>query len=295
MKELELFLNTKRAKNTRKAYGNHIQELFNIKNVETLEDFKKLNIDDYYEWKNYLLDNGKTENSIRPKLSAISQFYAFLMKKPELGVHRNIIIESGLYENTKGIVNPEHTTWLTQEEIIRFLKACKSPRELAICATFLNTGMRVSELINLEYEKLNMFKDENGEMVSTIVAVRKGGKIQEFYFNSFVTKCLEKYLEIRKETKCKNLFISNGGNAMTTQSIDRTIRKIKNKAGITKAISAHSLRRSAATNMYSSGFRIDEIQDVLGHSSPSTTQIYLKGLEDRAKNVFKNYTVGIEI
>ena len=84
---------------------------------------------------------------------------------------------------------------------------------------------------------------------------------------------------------------------MSTQSIDRTIHKIQKRAGITKDISAHSLRRTAATTMYKMGFGIKEIQDVLGHSSSGTTDIYLKGLDGSATAVTSNESalaLGIE-
>ena len=295
MKELDLFLNTRRTVNTRKSYKRHLEELFEFKDIETIEDFAKLNIDDFYEWKNHLLDIGVAENSIRPKLSAISKFYEFLMKRPQFNINKNIIKDSDMYENTKKIVNPAHTTWLQSYEIDSFLMECRNPRELAICVTLLNTGLRISELINLELDSLTLFKNENNDTVSTVTVTRKGGKMQEIYFNELVTDCVLKYLKVRKDTQCKNLFVSNTGNPMSTQSIDTTIKKLKNRAGIKKSISAHSLRRSAATNMDNDGFTIDEIQSALGHSSPSTTQIYLKEVHNKAENVFKKFTIGANV
>ena len=292
-KELKVFLNTKRSLGTRERYEKNLKELFDFKSIETLEDFKKLTIDDFYEWKNYLLDNGVSENSIRPKLSAISSFYTFLTRRPQYHVHRNVILNSDLFETTKKIVNPMHTTWLTEDESRLFLSKCSNSRELAICTLLLNTGIRISELINLKKDTLVMFNDEHGEEVSTIIVERKGGKIQELYLNSIVTRCIKEYLKVRKETDLDYLFISNGGKKMSTQSIDTTIKKIKNKAGITKNISAHSLRRSAATAMYNNGYQIDEIQDVLGHSNSETTMIYLKNRQNKSRNVFRNYKIGV--
>lgn len=291
---LEHFINTKRSEGTKERYKSNLEELFSYKDIKTIDDFKKLNIDDYYDWKNYLLKNNISENSIRPRLSAVSSFYEFLIQRKSYGVTENVMAESDLYKTTKKIVNPEHTTWLTEEETRDFLMQCRNKRELAICAIFLNTGIRVSELINLTLDTFTLFNDEKGEEVSTIIATRKGGKIQEIYFNSFVTKCIKDYVsKDRKPTELNYLFVSNTGKKMSTQSIDTTIKKLKNRAGITRPISAHSLRRSAATNMYNHGFGIDEIQDVLGHSNPGTTQIYLKEIQDKSRNVFRNYKVGL--
>lgn len=290
---LKSFINTKRSISTKNCYERYLKELFSYKNIKTLDDFRNLEMDDYYDFKNYMLQQGLSENSIRPKLSAISNFYDFLIRREEYDITKNIIANSELFNNTKGIVNPQHTTWLDEVESRKFLSCCRGKRELAMCAIFLNTGIRVSELINLKKSTMNLFKDENGDDVSTIVVTRKGGKMQVIYFNPFVTKCVKEYLKVRKESNLDYLFVSNQGTKMTTQSIDRTIKKIKNRAGIERPISAHSLRRSAATNMYNSGFRVDEIQDVLGHNSPGTTQIYLKEIQDRSRKVFENYTIGV--
>lgn len=292
MKELERFLNTITSKGTRKAYEANINLFLEYKGIDNLEDFKKLTMDDYYEWRNYLLsDKNNTGNTIKPKLSAISSFYSYLMANPTYGVTSNPIIIGELHKKTKAQVNPENTTWLTKQEAVNFMSQCRNTRETAMCAIFLNTGLRVSEVIGLELNKYEKFPNEHGEICSHILVHRKGGKLQVVEFNPYVTEKIDNYIKERKVTDCKNLFVSNNGQPMSTQSIDRTIHKIQKRAGITKDISAHSLRRTAATTMYKMGFGIKEIQDVLGHSSSGTTDIYLKGLDGSANNVFRNFCI----
>lgn len=292
MKELENFLNTIMTKGTKEAYKKNIELFLQYKNINNFEDFKKMSIDDYYDWRNYLTnDRNNVGNSIKPKLSALSSFYNYLMSDKKYGVKENPISISQIYNKTKSVVNPEHTTWLTTEEAGKFLSNCKNSRETAICAIFLNTGLRVSEVIGLEIDKYEKFTNEKNEECSRILVHRKGGKLQIVQFNPFVTSKIEKYLLTRKKTECKNLFVSNSGKPMSRQSIDRTIHKIQNKAGINKNISAHSLRRTAATSMYNSGYGIKEIQNVLGHSNSGTTDIYLKGLNGVNNNIYQNFVI----
>lgn len=292
IKEVESWLNTIRSKGTRKSYKANIETFFKYKRIKSFEDFKKLDSDDYYNWIDYLInEKGNTENTVKPKISALSSFYSYLLKNFKYGITINPIVNANIHSNIKATVNPERTTWLTTKEMNDFMKQCKNPRETAICAIFLNTGLRVSEVINLDLNKYEKFVNGEGEKCSRILAKRKGGKLQIIEFNSYVTSLIDSYLETRKETNHNNLFVSNKGNPMSTQSIDRTIHKIQKKANINRNISAHSLRRSAATAMYGAGFDIKEIQSVLGHSSSGTTDMYLKGLEDKASHVFQNFVV----
>lgn len=292
MEEVKKFLNTINSEGTRKAYETSINAFLDYKKITNIDDFKTMTVDDYFEWRNYLMNVlGNTGNTVKPKLSAVSSFYDYLIGSQKYGINSNPIQIGAIHKKTKAQVNPENTTWLTKQEAVNFMSQCKTPRETAMCAVFLNTGLRVSEVINLELEKYERFPNSQGEICSHILVHRKGGKLQIVEFNPYVTEKIDNYLKVRKQTDCKNLFVSDCGNPMSKQSIDRTIHKIQRKAGITKEISAHSLRRTAATNMYKMGFGIKEIQDVLGHSSSGTTDIYLKGLDGSSNNVFRNFVI----
>lgn len=292
MEEVKKFLNTINSEGTRRAYETSINAFLDFKKVKDIKRFKEMSTDDYFEWRNYLMDKkGNTGNTVKPKLSALSSFYDYLIRAQKYDINSNPIQTGALLKKTKAQVSPENTTWLTKQEAVNFMSQCKNPRETAMCAVFLNTGLRVSEVIGLELNKYEKFPNPQGEICSHILVHRKGGKLQIVEFNPYVTEKIDNYLKVRKETNCKNLFVSDCGNPMSRQSIDRTIHKIQKKAGITKEISAHSLRRTAATTMYKMGFGIKEIQDVLGHSSSGTTDIYLKGLDGSANNVFRNFVI----
>lgn len=291
MKELENFIKTLRSENTKKMYKNHIKYFLDYLNINTLKEFKKITIDDLYEYKNELINlKHNTENSIRPKFSAINAFCRYL--KNNSLIEKNIIEDSHILSGIKKIVNPEHRTFLTDEEIPLFLAQCKNPREIAICTIFLNTAIRTSELINLELNKYTRYVNKNGDNASYIYCNRKGGKISKIYFNPYVTEKIEQYLEVRKETDCEFLFVSNCGNQMTNVSIFRTIKKIAERAGIDRPISAHSLRRTVATNMSERGISLREIQATLSHSSIATTAIYIQNLKDN-EELMMNYVIGV--
>ena len=105
---------------------------------------------------------------------------------------------------------------------------------------------------------------------------------------------IDTYLLVRKKTNCPNLFVSNNGKPMATNSIDRTINKLALRAGITdKKISAHSLRRTVATDMYKRGEDILTIKNVLGHHKISTTELYIKDTNEFVKKAINSRVIGM--
>lgn len=295
MKEVNNFINTLRSECTRRNYQNYIEGFLNYKGITEFESFKEATGDDYFEYKNYLATKcGNAENSLKLKFMAISSFYNYLTKNPKYNIKENVIKECGILTRIKNISNPAHKTWLTSDERQLFLEECKNPREKAICVIFLNTAVRVSELINLKLSKYTRYQNKDGENVSYVYFTRKGGKMQKLYFNAYVTRVVEEYLKVRKDSECDNLFVSNCGKPMSTQSIDRTINKLAKKAGINKKISAHSLRRTVATDMNKQGIPLKGIQLTLGHNSISTTGLYIQNLEEDTEDLMMNYVVAGE-
>lgn len=291
MKELKNFINTLRSEGTKARYKSNINDFCNFKKINSIEDFKNIKVDDFYEYKNYLINTKhNSENTMRPKFSAIGAFYKYLIDIKIL--NNNIIEESKILSKTKKIVNPEHRTFLKNDEITNFLAQCRNPRETAICTVFLNTALRTSELINLELDKYTRYVNKNGENASYIYCNRKGGKIKKIYFNPYVTEKIEEYLKVRKNGECNKLFVSNGGNQMSNVSIYRTIKKLANRANIDKQISAHSLRRTVATDMSAKGVSLREIQATLSHSSIATTAMYIQNLTDN-EDLMMDYVIGV--
>lgn len=292
MKEVNSFIQTLRSKRTRESYKNHIEAFCEFKNIKTLDDFKNMTCDDFYEYKNYLIEEkNNSENSLKPKFVALSSFYNYLIADGKYGVVENVIKRNNITKGIKPMVNPARRTWLTEQEKILFLNECKNPRETAICTIFLNTAIRVSELINLKLSQYVRYMNKNGEKAAYIIFNRKGGKIKKLYFNPYVTEKIEKYLKVRKQSNYDNLFVSNCGKPMSTQSIDTTIKKLARKAGINKSISAHSLRRTVATDMNKQGIPLKNIQATLGHNDIGTTGLYIQDLDDDNEETMMNYVV----
>ena len=292
MKELELFISSLNSEKTKQNYKTWIEDFLNNLNIKNVEQLGELGVSDIVSWVNYLRNiKGNLDNSIKPKCQAVNSFYIFLMENPKYNINNNPAMY--VLKKLKPQKNPSKRTFLTLEEQQAFLGACKSKREIAMFTLFLNNGLRVSELIGLQLSDCyRMVIPETNKEGYFINIRRKGNKIQKMVLNKETFEAIKDYIDNdRKETVYNNIFISDGGKPMATLSIDRTVKKIAKKAGINKNISAHSLRRSIATELYRQGVDINGIKDVLGHASISTTQIYIQNAEEHANKILNSYSI----
>ena len=289
MKEVELFIKSLNSEKTKQSYRIWIESFLEYYKIENVEKLKEIETADVFDWVDHLRNKGNLDNSIKPKCQAVNSFYIFLMENTKYNINSNPVYY--VLKKLKPQKNPSKRTFLTISEQKRFLRECTTKREKAMFTLFLNNGLRVSELIGLQLE--DYCKTElNGRTVYYLNIKRKGSKIQKMILNDGTSKYLNDYIKnSRKQSLYNNIFISNSGKPMTTVCIDRTVKKIARKAKIDKNISAHSLRRSIATSLHEQGVDINGIKNVLGHSSISTTQIYIQNFEKEANNIFTNYSV----
>ena len=150
------------------------------------------------------------------------------------------------------------------------------------------TGMRVSEIINLKLNDLNMD-------VGFIKCVGKGSKERIVPLGSHARKAIDKYLDkarprlIRKKSTETELFLTRLGKKMTRQNFWKLVKSYARDAGIKKHISPHTLRHSFATHLLERGADLRVVQEMLGHANISTTQIYTHINKERLKSIHHKY------
>lgn len=161
-------------------------------------------------------------------------------------------------------------------------------RDISILELLFSTGLRVSELANLKKESINLNKQE--------FSIRgKGGKIRVVFLSDTARDSLKKYLEKRSDM-ADALFIrtdidpsKNELENLTPRSIQRIVKKYSKIAGITKKVTPHTLRHSFATDLLYQGADIRSVQEMLGHSSITTTQVYTHITNKRLKEVYDKF------
>lgn len=245
--------------------------------IELLETIQK---SDIYAYISYLdSTRGNSGRTKFRKISSVRSFFDYLTYKIEL-------LDKNPTENIDmPKIERSLPVYLTLEEAVHLLNTVENSkqkeiyrlRDYAITTLFLNCGLRLSELANLNIADLN--KD------NTLRIMGKGSKERLVYLNGSVQEALRGYLRKRNELEVDQdaLFLSMRKNRMSNRSIQHMLEKHLKAAGFdTRKYTVHKLRHTAATLMYQYGNEdLKSLQEILGHESVSTTQIYTHvNLED---------------
>lgn len=263
-KLIKLYVDTNcNSKNTARAYTADLTSMVDFIQKDPT-DIKAVDI---IEWKNSF--NNSSTATVARKLGSAKRFFTFL--------YDNDYIDKNIAKSIRlpRIVNKDEET-LTKSDIETLIANGKNPRDKAIIAVLASTGLRVSELCNIELDDID---SENN-----IKILGKGQKKRLVHLNSKTKRYIDSYLKVRKNG-CDKLFVNNRGNAMTQHTINHTLKTIGKRSGI-ENIHPHMLRHYLATALLDSGVPIEQIQLVLGHSSINTTLRYA-AIRDK-KGVIEN-------
>lgn len=259
------------SENTRIAYGMDLRKLF-CWLAETGISLTDVSYPHLQEFMAGVHDLGIAVRSQARLVSAIKQFFRYLKIEGDIPDDPALLLEVPKI----GRHLPEV---LSVEEIDAMIGAIdlstpEGVRNRAIIETLYGCGLRVSELVNLEISKIY----PEDEFVSV---VGKGSKERIVPMSSISAECIAEYLtEVRPTLTIKPeadniLFLNRRGGQLTRQMIFTIIRQLAALAGIQKKISPHTLRHSFATHLLEGGANLRAIQQMLGHESISTTEIYL--------------------
>lgn len=169
-------------------------------------------------------------------------------------------------------------TVLTRQEVKELILATKPGRDRLIVEFLYSSGARVSELTKLKIEEVN-FKERTAKVVGG-----KGNKDRLIILSEKWVKKAKKTIEKRK-IKSMWVFAKKNGKPLSTDTIQRIVSQAAKDAGITKKVTPHKLRHSYATHLLEGGENIRKIQELLGHQSLNTTQIYTHISTEQLKKV----------
>lgn len=264
--------------NTTKSYLYHIGKLIDFVDNKPISEITTKDI------KKYLFDissNGASDTTYNLSLAAFKCLYKALGYNPltEDDFTTNPALNIVSVRNVK----QEKKTPLNEMEKQTLLRNCKNERQFAILTTYLNTGLRVHELVNLTLEQYQN-RDKNGRIKLT---VNKGSYDDEYiYINEQTEAAINEYLLTRKQCDCPYLFVSNYGNKMTPSCISKTLKNIARWSGKfteerISQISNHLMRHTMATDLVNENVPIDVVAMVLRHHGLGTVMTYAKTDESR--------------
>lgn len=270
--ELEYVYNY--SKNTIDSYSRDI-----LKFITYFEhkDILKIKSDDIRQ---YLRNEDRLkEKSLARKISSLRTFYNFLLKKDYISINPMDSIEGPKI----GAYLPDVLSFEEVDKLISIKTIDNFTfRNRTIMELLYSSGLRISELISLKLENINISQ-------SLIKVMGKGSKERIVPLNDIATNYLAKYIhEIRplmlKNTQTDSLFLNNHGKCLTRQAVFKMIKKRCQEVNINKNISPHTLRHSFATHLLQNGADIRFIQELLGHEDVGTTEIYTHIVNEQLKH-----------
>lgn len=280
-----LSFNSSNSSETKEAYRRNILKYLNFlneKGISNLNDITKpLAIEYLTNLKSGKYGEKKLSNvSFSQNLSSLRSFYKYLNRYE--GIENNPF---------KSIKNPKPEkrlpSFLTFDKVMNLLDSfdLENPNEFrdrCILETIYACGLRVSEATNLKINDIDFSND-------TLRIIGKGNKERMVPFYKRCSKLLKKYIgEIRLgylKNENEYLFLNKNGNKLSTRYVEIMIEKQALKANIKENVHPHMLRHSFATHLLDNGADLRMVQELLGHSSLSTTQIYTHVTVDKLKNV----------
>ena len=271
----------KLSENTLQSYKRDLKQFKRY--IEACEvSYNHVKEEDIKDYIKELHENGKKPSSISRCIASIRSFYQFVLKRKKIKIDPTANIQSPKIEKRVPSV-------LTSKEVELLLDQpknvdLKGTRDKAMLEFAYATGMRVTEIISLNIEDVNL---EEGYVVC-----KTGAKQRNIPLGSMSLKALKEYIEQARNVLIKNeqekaLFVNINGARLTRQGFWKIIKYYKEQAHITKDITPHVLRHSFATHLLQNGADLKAIQTMLGHSDISSTQIYMQFQDEGLKDIYK--------
>lgn len=249
-----------------------------------IEFIREITLHDLYEYLSYTLKERLNNASSRArKVSSIKSFFKYLLNKAKL-ISFNPAAELDAPKKPKTL--PKYLTLDESKKLLESVDGTYKYRDYAIITIFLNCGLRLSEMAGINLRDIHEDK---------LTVFGKGAKERTVYLNTACTKAIKEYLEKErpkdgiKSPHKDALFISRLNKRISVKTIQYVVKKHLDAAGLdTSKYSVHKLRHTAATLMYRYGHvDVRVLQEILGHTDLSTTQIYTHLDDEQLRNASK--------
>ena len=270
------------ADNTVRNYVNDLVPLVEYLEESNLHDLNKVDRSFLRGYLAYLMSNGFNRNSVSRKLSTLKSFFKFLKQSGNLRDDQTSIIKGPKKERKLPAI-------ASKFEIDRLLDTPDLTtkvgiRDRALLELLYATGLRVSEIQSMNIEDVDLKTRE-------IRVVGKGSKPRIALFGDHSKRWVVEYLEnVRSRFTNRSsdlaMWLNQSGGRLSSRSVQRIVKKYALQAGLASQFHTHSIRHSFATHLLDGGADLRVVQELLGHSSPATTQIYTHISGKQSRHVY---------
>ena len=254
-------------------------EFLRLRRVSDLDETDRRFFRDYLAW---LLELGYVKSSVSRKLTALRTFYGFLGDRGDIKRDQTDLITSPRLDRRLPVV-------ATRREVETLLATPDTAtdigrRDRAILEVLYSSGLRVAEICSLDVGDID-FKSRELRVVG------KGDKERIALLGKPAVMALTEYVQRTREELANRksqtaLFLNRYGGRLSTRSVERLVKRYALQAGLDSKFHTHTLRHSFATHLLDGGADLRVVQDLMGHSSPATTQIYTYVSTEQARKVY---------
>lgn len=274
--------NVKRtSENTEMSYKRDLAKVKNYMEEQGIVDVQKITVTNLNSYVLYLEKNNFKAATVSRNIASIKAFYHFM--------HKEGIVKEDISETLKAPkIEKKLPEIMSTEEVVRLLEQPRgsTPKEIrdkAMLELLYATGIRVTELISLKVQDINL--------QMSFIMCRDSNKERVIPFGAEARSALLRYLESARNTMLHGsdsdiLFANCSGQPMSRQGFWKLIKHYAKKAGITADITPHTLRHSFAAHLVENGADLRSVQEMLGHSDISTTQVYANMNHNRIREVY---------
>ncbi len=265
---------------TVRNYTNDLMEFFGFVSESGIDTLKKVNKQTLRNYLAKLMEQKYAKSSIARKLSAIRSFYRYLMRE-------EMVSASPAATTVSPKLDKRLPEFLTQDEAKKLVESPdvsqpQGQRDRALLELLYASGLRVSELVNMNIEQVNLATNE-------IRVWGKGAKERVVLIGEPAAEALNNYInEGRKELlggkKNNALFVNRYGERILVRRVQKILNKYSKN--INKSIHPHILRHTFATHLLDGGADLKVVQELLGHADLSSTQIYTHVTQSRARKIY---------
>jgi len=270
-----------RSSTTIKSYSTDISQF--VLFISDLErDLKKITSIHLRYFIAYLSEKNLSKKSISRKISSLRSFFKFLLSEKYI-----------ISDPTYALVSPKADkhlpsviTLIEFDKIVSLIdnRGFSGKRDLSMLELLYSSGIRSSELLNIRENDLYL-KDRYAKVMG------KGSKERIIFFSLRAQKSLSEYIKLKKQKFPENryLFLNKNGSPLSSRFLRKLVENYSIKANIPKKVTPHTFRHSFASSMLDKGVDLKLIQEFLGHSSISSTQIYTHVSKEELRKSYIKY------
>lgn len=283
IQDFQTYLETEKhsSPNTVSSYIRDLRQFQEYLSEEGKVDFRRVKKEQVQSYVDQMQEKGKSPASVTRSLVSIKAFFSHLMMK-------SIVKTNPAKGITTARVEKKYPQILTSKEVELFLEQpqcvdSKGIRDHAMLELLYATGIRVSELISLDLESVNLG--------AGFILCESRGKSRMIPLYPAAVKALQEYMndvrpQLIADESEEALFVNMNGERMSRQGFWKIIKYYQEKAQISKDITPHTLRHSFAVHLLENGADLRAIQEMMGHADISSTQIYTHVMKNQLKDVY---------